>query len=78
MNVSELLAEHNDELVQAIMELLTANEQDESVFRRLFSQMGVISSEFLVVTRAGQRSLNGYFALKGVKKQHNRSLTKVA
>ena len=36
----------------------------------IFSQLGVISSEFLVVTRAEQRSLNGYFALKGVKKQH--------
>ena len=67
---AELTAEHNKDLVDAIVELANSKVSDESLFRRLFSQLGVICNDYVVLTRPGQRSVNGYFAVKGVKKQH--------
>ena len=64
------ITEENRELVDGVILLVAENETDESVFRRLFTQLGIICNEYIVITRIGQRSINGYFAKKGTKKQH--------
>ena len=45
-------------------------DTDTSDFRRMFSQLDVISRDFVVVTECGQRSMYGYFAVKGVKSKN--------
>ena len=45
-------------------------DTDTSDFRRMFSQLDVISRDFVVVTGCGQRSMYGYFAVKGVKSKN--------
>ena len=65
-------AEQNRELVEAIVLLSNDTEADESTLRKLFSQLGVISSEYVVITRAasGDPSLYAYFARKGARREH--------
>ena len=65
-------AEENRELVEAIVLLNNDTEADESTFRKLFSQLGIISSEYVVITRAasGDPSLYAYFARKGARREH--------
>ena len=64
------ITEENRELVDGVILLVAENETDVSVFRRSFTQLGIICNEYVVITRIGQRSINGYFAKKGTKKQH--------
>ena len=54
MNISELLLEANRDLVQTLVTLSKEEEHDESVYRRLFLQLGAISKDYVVVTRPGK------------------------
>ena len=70
MNISELLLEANRDLVQTLVTLSKEEEHDESVYRRLFLQLGAISNDYVVVTRPGKSSLYAYFAKKGVRRSN--------
>ena len=61
-----LAAEENRELVEAIVLLSNEKEADESTFRKLFSQLGVITSDYVLITRdaSGDPFLYAYFAHK--------------
>ena len=66
------VAEENQESVEAIVLLSNEKEADESTFRKLFSQLGVITSHYILITRAtsGDPSLYAYFARKGARREH--------
>ena len=64
------LTKDNKEAIEQLVALASNNDQDETIFRKLFSSLDFICNEYVLVTRSGKSSLYGYFAVKGKKKQH--------
>ena len=70
MNAQFCITKENIEIVEELVLLMKHEDTDTSDFRRMFSQLDVISRDFVVVTGCGQRSMYGYFAVKGVKSKN--------
>ena len=70
MNAKFQITKENREIVDELVLLTKHEDTDPSDFRRTFSQLDLISRDYVVVTGCGQRSLYGYFAVKGIKSKN--------
>ena len=69
MSAKFCLTEENMIVVENIMNLIEENESDESCFRRCFTLCGIISIDYVLITRSDKPSMYGYFTEKGKKKE---------